>query len=349
MQEEEICHAIYTSIPFQQKIEIKPEFEFMKAVGPKLVSVPEIKGWTYKVMRHQTCQGPLYVRSLSFVSVRMSSNLLSRNTEAENHHDSDDDVDDDDNDWSLKPAFGDIHESSIVINPTSSSANDSASASSSHSPGDLGTPEKDMKANTKAKQQYPMCLGFFSADIVQLHINECIDATWKPEEQLYNELMFSDDVHTTDPVESDHEIQFEDANCAGVEEKEHFSPAEVKEKVKELTRNLSANVSANARRLNVQRKTLWKDYVDFRKKPWVTKENRLRVIFVGEPAVDDGGPRRDCFAGMLVVYPQFHFFHVFFKSIYRKKADIHKIYMPKNIHTYMATPTIALLYSGYAG
>ena len=43
MQESDIHGAISASIPRLKEMQIKPEFELLKAVGPKLVSVPEIK------------------------------------------------------------------------------------------------------------------------------------------------------------------------------------------------------------------------------------------------------------------------------------------------------------------
>lgn len=48
----------------------------------------------------------------------------------------------------------------------------------------------------------------------------------------------------------------------------------------------------------VGRKLLWQDSVDARKRSkWFKPENALKVNFIGEPAVDGGGPRREFFCG----------------------------------------------------
>lgn len=58
-------------------------------------------------------------------------------------------------------------------------------------------------------------------------------------------------------------------------------------------------------RINVRRGQLFLDYVEARKRcQWIKPENRLKVVFVGEPAEDSGGPRREFFAGQF-----FHSFH----------------------------------------
>ena len=52
-------------------------------------------------------------------------------------------------------------------------------------------------------------------------------------------------------------------------------------------------------RINVRRGQLFLDYVEARKRcSWIKPENRLKVIFVGEPAEDSGGPRREFFSSL---------------------------------------------------
>ena len=92
MQESDVRVAISASIPHLKEMRIKPEFELLKAVGPKLALVPEIWEWNYKILKHQTGQGPLYVRAFTFVNVGMSLGFLRQ--EAEDGSDTDDDNDD---------------------------------------------------------------------------------------------------------------------------------------------------------------------------------------------------------------------------------------------------------------
>ena len=52
----------------------------------------------------------------------------------------------------------------------------------------------------------------------------------------------------------------------------------------------------NPIRINVRRKTLWEDFTEQRMRR-VKLEKRLKIVFLGEPAIDDGGPLREFFSG----------------------------------------------------
>ena len=53
-------------------------------------------------------------------------------------------------------------------------------------------------------------------------------------------------------------------------------------------------------RINVTRKTLWDDFTDERARR--LKPNKmLKVVFIEEPAIDDGGPRREFFSGNILL------------------------------------------------
>ena len=45
---------------------------------------------------------------------------------------------------------------------------------------------------------------------------------------------------------------------------------------------------------------MWNDFVDARNKHGVDAKSMLKIVFIGEPAVDDGGPRREFFSGEVV-------------------------------------------------
>ena len=49
--------------------------------------------------------------------------------------------------------------------------------------------------------------------------------------------------------------------------------------------------------MSVRRKFLWDDYIAARKRPWFKPEGTIRVDFIGEPAIDGGGPSREFFTG----------------------------------------------------
>ena len=55
----------------------------------------------------------------------------------------------------------------------------------------------------------------------------------------------------------------------------------------------------NQKRLNVQRKHLWVDFKQAHAKCKLDPSTPIRVVFLGEPAVDDGGPKQEFFPGIL--------------------------------------------------
>ena len=54
----------------------------------------------------------------------------------------------------------------------------------------------------------------------------------------------------------------------------------------------------NKMRISVRRKNIFHNFVAIRKKPWFDLNKAFKVVFVGEPAIDDGGPRREFFLGL---------------------------------------------------
>ena len=54
----------------------------------------------------------------------------------------------------------------------------------------------------------------------------------------------------------------------------------------------------NTHRITVRRTHIWQDALKAFKRPFDVKKH-LRVTFLGEPAVDGGGPRREFFMGHL--------------------------------------------------
>ncbi len=52
-------------------------------------------------------------------------------------------------------------------------------------------------------------------------------------------------------------------------------------------------------RINIRRKTLWEDFIKERNRR-VKPEKLVKVVFIGEPAIDDGGPRREFFSGNVI-------------------------------------------------
>ena len=51
--------------------------------------------------------------------------------------------------------------------------------------------------------------------------------------------------------------------------------------------------------IKIRRKSVWNDLCAYFQKPWGSAKKNIRVHFVGEPSVDTGGPRRECFTRKL--------------------------------------------------
>lgn len=59
-------------------------------------------------------------------------------------------------------------------------------------------------------------------------------------------------------------------------------------------------VSGKEVRVNIRRKHIWSDFKQARKKFNLLPSNKIKIVFLGEAAADDGGPRREFFSGRLI-------------------------------------------------
>ena len=66
--------------------------------------------------------------------------------------------------------------------------------------------------------------------------------------------------------------------------------------MKEEIGNLATNVKDDEIRVTVRRKHLWWDFTRARNE-YFCPTNTIKVTFCGEPAIDDGGPKREFFTG----------------------------------------------------
>ena len=69
----------------------------------------------------------------------------------------------------------------------------------------------------------------------------------------------------------------------------------IKEVVHALINNMSDRKPC---RLNIRRKVIWSDFKEARQKGIIGAADHVKIVFIGEPAIDDGGPRREFFSGM---------------------------------------------------
>ncbi len=51
--------------------------------------------------------------------------------------------------------------------------------------------------------------------------------------------------------------------------------------------------------LNIRRMYIWEHYIAAKKRFNIPPEQKVRIIFIGEPAVDDGGLKREFLSGKM--------------------------------------------------
>ena len=127
----------------------------------------------------------------------------------------------------------------------------------------------------------PICHSLFPLSDIEEHADQCSMWLLDDEEQpceIYGGT--SSDVEETTTVQE----------LTG-----HQHKAALKGKISELSGQL---LSRDTKRLTVRRKFIWQDF----KAAMETKidpKSSLKVVFTGEPAVDDGGPKRELFSGRI--------------------------------------------------
>jgi hypothetical protein len=144
--------------------------------------------------------------------------------------------------------------------------------------------------DNSSKVVCPLCFSHFTANEIAAHADECADR-------------FDPVGIVSDDDDNDNDME----NIIGIsvlsDEPKNTSVDPTIEEIKEvISSKLCPNVNKdNTNRVSIRRKYAFQDYVDARKNPRRQfKENAtLKVIFIGEPAVDDGGPRREFFTGIV--------------------------------------------------
>lgn len=140
----------------------------------------------------------------------------------------------------------------------------------------------------------PTCEGFYSTDVIEDHADLCAESE---NVKAFIEIMDDSEFEYTSEPESNkpetEEQMTHSASTGSIEKAEAIS-------IKEILKNLTGHLGPAVSRINIRRGRLFEDYVDSRRKcPWHKPENSLKVTFIGEPAIDTGGPRREFLTGKL--------------------------------------------------
>ena len=132
----------------------------------------------------------------------------------------------------------------------------------------------------------PICFNLYSFEDIERRADSC--SMW----------LIEDDQLPADEFES----ETESPGCLSCSEEDNASQVLSKASMKESIKNNISHVVAiemsheEPKRLTIRRKFLWQDFKSARLKN-IDPKRKIKVIFAGEPAVDDGGLRRELFSG----------------------------------------------------
>eukprot|EP00794_Sanderia_malayensis_P013170 gene13169-14520_t len=126
----------------------------------------------------------------------------------------------------------------------------------------------------------PTCFKFFPIKDIANHADICCE-DWIGDVQVEGS-------ENTDPTAS---TDFNDDIEHGREECE----------LKSIMGRLLTSLPEKRVRLNIRRKYLWQDFKDIRSRGKIAPGDNIKIVFIGEPAIDDGGPKREFFADMMEI------------------------------------------------
>ena len=154
---------------------------------------------------------------------------------------------------------------------------DSPSASTSAS----SSAQDATNSHTQHRVQCPVCHQYFPLNVIEEHSENC-------GEEWIGVLSDEDFENASYNAEKD-EIDVENVS--------EGSPANLRAVLQSLANEF---FNEDVIRLNIRRKTLWKDFRDCHTRNKLSPSKQIKIVFMHEPAVDDGGPRREFFSGKIL-------------------------------------------------
>lgn len=133
--------------------------------------------------------------------------------------------------------------------------------------------------STSKEVQCPMCFEMFPMQHIQEHADNCSPWAMKSEQ-------------SADLSEFRILVEMEES----AELVPELDMPQYKSLLKEEIARCATRLSTNVKRINIRRRFLWEDFKAARKSK-IGPLSNLKVVFVGEPSIDDGGPKRELFCG----------------------------------------------------
>jgi hypothetical protein len=315
-----------------------PKFEFVRGVHNKIISI-ESKGdqgqgpsCDARLLKHISGQGPIYIRANESITILPDACVTIKDESSSSEGNATDDE------------YTILRTTMHQLSPTSTSTanrtilDGSPSTSGSNQNESTNTIARlvDSTPTQSSIQRIltcPTCYEKFGIEEIEEHADVCAESVWSGSEQQYVSLMSNivnpDDHVDQEPVES---ITENTENTQGSD----VDPDNIKTELADVIRTLQVNLGPTINRINVQRKSVLDDYILKRTRcSWFSPQNKIKVIFMGEPAIDDGGPRREFFAGkctmcpdvaysiiLLCFKPIFHWTNLFATNLFEGKKQI---------------------------
>ena len=191
------------------------------------------------------------------------------------------------------------------IRPFLSSDNDNV-------PADIITCTYQSTAEKSVSVTCPTCYEQFPMDDIEMHADVCASkfdpiGTVNPETEL--KVLGDEDVNLlclenpsqsqiTGDKNNDNDTSILKALITNNEDDNASNS--LRGQIKETIAGLQTNVDQDVNRLSIRRRYAFHDYLVARRKPRrrFNPNGMLKISFIGEPAVDDGGPRREFYSGI---------------------------------------------------
>ena len=292
--EKEIRDKMTTAFGEKLKGLPDPKFKFVRAVGNKILD-PSCETYTGKVLKYLNKQGPIYVRAVSAIFQEDLSDPWSDDGSSIADQVEDFPLESSDDEVLLAPVF------------QQSKKNDPEVGDKVHN-GDQGEASTSAIMTKKSKQVHvenstrslvsdiqhhievncPTCYRSFPVTQIAEHADICAELAdgFSSSRQTYGNLLMEfprDDIIDVDA----------ETSCVAEE-----VPKNDQINLQECLEALRKNIHEARSTIYVRRKLLWEDYVDANNhNKWFNPQNALKVNFIGEKAVDGGGPKREFFCG----------------------------------------------------
>ena len=269
---------------FQQKLNGRPEpkFDFVRAIGNIIIPVNSSGPFTGKLLKYLARQGPIYIRARTDVdrNLRRWFNELTEENQLNVSSD----------------------EEELPCGLFDKNTSNNAAATDCESPSSVGnnspvSTSGSLESPATPLISCPTCSNYFPPNTIAEHADLCADEVIgiSTTRSRYVDLLDDNMDEIIANFAGADEIVEEEGNAPS----SASDASKVKERLSAVLTALKENMSDTENRLHIRCKRLWDDLLGARKSSkWFKPDGVLRIVFIGEPAVDGGGPRREFLTGM---------------------------------------------------